>query len=88
VLEAGLVDEVVRHEELTARAETVAQGLARGPMRAFGEMRRRFSSALETPLESQLELEAQALARSGATADAREGLSAFVQKRTPNFQGC
>ena len=39
------------------------------------------------PLEAQLELEAQGLARMAGTADAREGLKAFAEKRKPNFKG-
>lgn len=86
-LSVGLVDEVVPAAELMTRAEAVAQQLARGPTKAFGEMRRLLTSVADQPLETQLELEAQALARSARTEDAREGLSAFSQKRTPMFKG-
>jgi 2-(1,2-epoxy-1,2-dihydrophenyl)acetyl-CoA isomerase len=44
-------------------------------------------SVEDQPLEAQLELEAQALARSSATTDAREGLTAFAAKRKPVFKG-
>lgn len=86
-LAAGLVDEVVPAADLTARAETIATQLAAGPTQAFGEMRRLLLSAQNQPLETQLELEAQALARVAGGADAREGLSAFAAKRKPNFTG-
>jgi 2-(1,2-epoxy-1,2-dihydrophenyl)acetyl-CoA isomerase len=86
-LAAGLVDEVVTRDQLAARALKMAEGLAAGPTRAFGEMRRLFVSASDQPLETQLELEAQALARSVATDDARNALLAFSQKQTPSFQG-
>jgi 2-(1,2-epoxy-1,2-dihydrophenyl)acetyl-CoA isomerase len=86
-LDVGLVDEVVPTSALTARAEAVAKQLAAGPTRAFGEMRRLLTSVEDQPLETQLELEAQALARSAATVDAREGLTAFSQKRKPLFVG-
>lgn len=86
-LEAGLADEVVAADAFSARAEALAATLAAGPTRAFGEMRRLLLSAPITPLETQLELEAQALARCTATADAREGLTAFSQKRVPAFTG-
>ena len=86
-LAAGLVDEVVPRAELQARAEAIARQLAAGPTRAFGEMRRLMTSVADQPLETQLELEAQALARIAATADAREGLTAFAQKRQPVFCG-
>ena len=86
-LAAGLADEVVPRAGLEDRAEAVARQLAAGPTRAFGEMRRLMTSVADQPLETQLELEAQALARIAATADAREGLIAFAEKRQPTFCG-
>jgi 2-(1,2-epoxy-1,2-dihydrophenyl)acetyl-CoA isomerase len=69
------------------RAEAVARQLADGPTKAFGEIRRLLTSVEDQPLETQLELEAQALARSAGTADAREGLTAFWEKRKARFTG-
>jgi 2-(1,2-epoxy-1,2-dihydrophenyl)acetyl-CoA isomerase len=86
-LAAGLIDEVVAADQLQPRAQTVARQLAAGPTCAFGEIRRLLMSAQHQPLETQLELEAQALARIAATSDARNGLTAFAQKRKPEFQG-
>jgi 2-(1,2-epoxy-1,2-dihydrophenyl)acetyl-CoA isomerase len=86
-LSIGLVDEVVPLDQLSARAQAVARQLASGPTRAFGEIRRLLLSTPDQPMETQLELEAQALARIAATADARTGLTAFANKRTPEFQG-
>lgn len=86
-LSAGLVDEVTAADTLEDRSEQVAAQLAAGPTQAFGEVRRLLLSAMNTPLESQLELEAQALSRISATRDAREGLTAFADKRKPEFSG-
>jgi 2-(1,2-epoxy-1,2-dihydrophenyl)acetyl-CoA isomerase len=86
-LEAGLADEIAPLDMLHARAEAIALQLAAGPTKAFGEIRRLLMSVEDQPLEAQLELEAQALARSAATADAREGLTAFAEKRRPVFKG-
>lgn len=86
-LAAGLADEVLPADALVARAEAVAKQLASGPTRAFGEIRRLMLSAEDQPLETQLELEAQALARMTATADAREALTAFVEGRPAKFEG-
>jgi 2-(1,2-epoxy-1,2-dihydrophenyl)acetyl-CoA isomerase len=86
-LAVGLVDEVLAANQMAARAEAVARRLAAGPTRAFGEIRRLLMSAEDQPLEAQLELEAQALARIAATSDARNALVAFAEKRTPVFNG-
>lgn len=84
---AGLVDEVVPAAELQARTEAIAAQLAAGPTVAYGEIRRLLLSVQDQPFETQLELEAQALARVAASADAREGLIAFTEKRKPEFRG-
>jgi 2-(1,2-epoxy-1,2-dihydrophenyl)acetyl-CoA isomerase len=86
-LTVGLVDEVAVSNQLAERAMTVASQLASGPTRAFGEIRRLLLSAEDQPLEAQLELEAQALARVASTADAKNGLLAFAHKRKPVFIG-
>jgi len=86
-LGVGLVDEVVAAYQLHARAIEVASQLALGPPLAIGEIRRLLLSAQDSSLESQLELEAQALARIASTEDAREGLTAFAAKRKPIFKG-
>ena len=84
---AGLVDELVPADELAVRAEAVARRLAEGPTKAYGELKRLFVSVGDTALEAQLELEALALARCAGTADAREAIQAFAEKRKANFKG-
>ena len=86
-LAAGLVDEVTASGSLHERASAIATRLAAGPTRAFGETRRLLLSATDQSLESQLELEAQALARVASGEDAREGIGAFAAKRKPSFVG-
>ncbi|MBQ0923488.1 enoyl-CoA hydratase/isomerase family protein [Saccharopolyspora endophytica] len=86
-LGAGLVDHVVADHVVAEQARATAVALAAGPTRAFGEVRRLVARSLATPLETQLEDEAQSLARAAATADAREGISAFAARRQPRFSG-
>lgn len=83
----GLVDEVVDDDAVAETALAFARRLAAGPTRAYGEVRRLLPRALAVPFETQLEDEAQALARAGATADAREGITAFLEKRPAAFRG-
>ncbi|MDB5971904.1 MAG: 2-(1,2-epoxy,2-dihydrophenyl)acetyl-CoA isomerase [Hydrocarboniphaga sp.] len=84
---AGLVDYVVDDAMLFVEAEKAAIKLAQGPTRAYGEIRRLMSRSLAQPFEAQLEDEAQALSRVAAGNDAREGITAFVEKRKPRFTG-
>ena len=84
---AGLVDYVADDGAVAAAAEETARKLSRGPTRAYGEIRRLMSRALGDPLEAVLENEAQGLARAAGTTDANEGITAFVQKRKPQFKG-
>lgn len=84
---AGLVDFVVPADELTAKAEKTARMLASGPTQAYGEIKRTILSARTEPFETQLEHEAQAMARLAATDDVWEGLSAFAERRRPEFKG-
>ena len=83
----GLVDEVVHDADLAVRARAVARQLASGPTPALGAIRRLLATAGSEPLDAQLEREAQALAQVAGTADAREGLIAFGEKRPPRFTG-
>jgi 2-(1,2-epoxy-1,2-dihydrophenyl)acetyl-CoA isomerase len=85
--ELGLVDKVATDDTVQEEAERVAREFAGGPTEAYGAIKRLFSQALDRPFESQLEEEAQTLAAISRTADAREGVKAFVEKRKPTFVG-
>jgi len=86
-LEWGLVTRVVPDAELTTAVRTLARELAQGPTRAFGGAKRLFHQSTWESLETQMELEAQAIAASGRTQDFRDGVTAFANKKTPTFHG-
>src|SRR5690606_14694905 len=79
--DAGLVDYVVPASELKAFAEKTAAELAAGPTLAYGAIKRTIMSARPQGLEQQLEAEAQSLATLASSEDAREGLTAFGERR-------
>ena len=81
-LEWGLVTEVVAPDALEARAE-----LAAGPTHALGHIRRLLRLSATQTLTEQLAAEAAAARACGATADAREGIAAFTERRAPRFGG-
>lgn len=84
---AGLVDYVTSAAELTAKTEELVKRLAAGPTLAYGAIKRTILSSRHESLETQLEHEAQALFAIASTEDAREGLTAFVERRKPQFKG-
>lgn len=86
-LEWGLVTRVVPDPELLAAAHALARDLAQGPTRAFGAAKRLFHQATWEGLETQMELEAQAIAACGRTEDFRVGVTAFARKEAPVFRG-
>jgi 2-(1,2-epoxy-1,2-dihydrophenyl)acetyl-CoA isomerase len=83
----GLVDYVVDDDAILTEAEKIARELASGPTEAYGGIKRLFLQTADRSLESQLEDEAQTLAAISRTADAREGVRAFREKRKPSFAG-
>jgi 2-(1,2-epoxy-1,2-dihydrophenyl)acetyl-CoA isomerase len=86
-LEWGLVTRVVPDAELKATVAALAAELAQGPTKAFGAAKRLLHQSTWESLETQMELEAQAIAASGRTEDFRAGVTAFAHKATPTFQG-
>jgi 2-(1,2-epoxy-1,2-dihydrophenyl)acetyl-CoA isomerase len=86
-LEWGLVTRVVPDAEFPAALKTLARELAQGPTLAFGMAKLLFHQSTHESLETQMELEAQAIARCGHTEDFRHGVTAFAQKKAPTFKG-
>ena len=83
----GLVSEVVDAGALAARVAEAAAQLAALPTRGIGMTKRLIDRALNATLEQQLEREAELQAAATQTEDFREGVSAFLEKRPPSFQG-
>lgn len=83
----GLVNRVVADDALIGEAAALARRLAQGPTRAFGATKRLLADSFTNPLETQMEIETRAIAATAAGADGREGIAAFVEKRSPVFKG-
>jgi enoyl-CoA hydratase len=86
-LAAGLVARVVAQEAWLSEAQRVAREIAtKGPV-ATRLAKEQIDRAFEGSLTSGLEAERRALYLSFASEDAKEGLTAFVEKRPPDFKG-
>jgi len=83
----GLVNKVVPSAELLAEAEKLLRGiLAMGPL-AVRLALEAVDQGLEMSLDEGLLLEANHFGLLAATRDMKEGLGAFLEKRTPKFEG-
>ena len=86
-LRLGLVNAVVPHAELMKRVQEVAAKIAsKGPL-AIAQCKRVMLRGADVPLATANELEAQAFASLFGTADQREGMKAFLEKRPAKVAG-
>lgn len=81
----GLVNRVVPAERLLDEARALARKLATGPTQAYAEIKQLVGAS--SSLADALDREQQAQLRNGTTADFREGVASFFEKRAPRYRG-
>jgi 2-(1,2-epoxy-1,2-dihydrophenyl)acetyl-CoA isomerase len=81
----GLVTRVVPDEDLVTESQQLVARLAAGPTHAFGATKQLLRASLGNDLPTQLDAEGVAMVRAGDSPAGREGVAAFVAKRTPTF---
>jgi 2-(1,2-epoxy-1,2-dihydrophenyl)acetyl-CoA isomerase len=86
-LEWGLVTRVVADDALNTAVDELAQQIADGPTLSLGAAKRLLRTSSDHSLEAQMEYESQAIAAASLSADGREGVAAFTEKRAPRFNG-
>ncbi len=83
----GLIWETVEDDELDARLDALAKHFADAPTKGLAYTKRALNASLSNTLDQQLDLERDLMRELGASDDYAEGVSAFLNKRTPVFKG-
>lgn len=83
----GLIWDCVDDEQLAPTVDGIAAYLASAPTRALIRTRQAMRAASTHTLAAQLDLERDLMQELGGTIDFREGVAAFLAKRTPCFTG-
>ncbi|MHC6226874.1 2-(1,2-epoxy-1,2-dihydrophenyl)acetyl-CoA isomerase PaaG [Pseudomonas sp. X10] len=84
----GLIYQCVDDAALRDEALKLARHLAAQPTAGLALIKRGLNASLDNSLDEQLELERDLQRLAGRTEDYREGVAAFMAKRTPEFKGC
>lgn len=87
-LSMGLVNRVAPEGKLEEMAESLIQRLANAPTIGLSNVKRLLYAAADNSLQAQLSLEAECFAECAASEDWVEGVTAFTEKRKPQFRGC
>lgn len=83
----GMIWKTVPDQELLAQAMGLAKQLATMPTTALGLIKQQLNASFTNTIEEQLQLEDRLQQQAAATADFREGVQAFLEKRTARFTG-
>ena len=83
----GLIWKCVNDDELTAEADALARHFASAPTRGLARTKQAIYASPANTLETQLRLERDFMRELGGSEDYREGVAAFMEKRTPRFKG-
>ena len=85
--ELGLVNRVVPADQLEVEVQKLAARLASGATQAFARAKRLITQSFTTPIQQHLDDEIAYFSECARTADFKEGVTAFVEKRKPDFKG-
>jgi 2-(1,2-epoxy-1,2-dihydrophenyl)acetyl-CoA isomerase len=83
----GLIWKTVDDADLAKEASRLAEQLAAGPTHGYALLKKAMYASPGNSLDAQLDLERDLQRDAGSSADYREGVKAFMEKRKPEFKG-
>jgi len=83
----GMIYKMTTLEDFQGEVETIATTLTQMPTKALGMTKRLLNQSMSNTLEQQLALESKLQIEAASSEDYVEGVTAFVEKRKPNFKG-
>ncbi|MFN3666606.1 MAG: enoyl-CoA hydratase-related protein [Sediminibacterium sp.] len=83
----GMIYQVFEDELFIESSKQIVTNLAQMPTKALGYIKHALNHSASNSLEEQLSLEDDYQQKAAATADFREGVAAFLEKRAPKFKG-
>lgn len=83
----GMITRIVDDQDLHEEGRQTASRLAAAAVSAVGATRALLQESYSSGFETQLEREVRAISAAGASVEFREGLAAFLARRTPDFRG-
>ena len=85
--EWGMIWKAIPDDELMTEARAITKSLANGPTVGLGLSKLAIQAASTNTMDDQLDMEAEFQKTCGASPDYAEGVTAFLQKRQPEFSG-
>lgn len=83
----GLINRIVPRKEIFIHANSLAKQISEGPTKTYGKIKQLMSQTWQNDLVTQMNKEAELFVESTTTKDFHEGVSAFVGKRLPAYEG-
>ena len=83
----GIINRAVPAEQLDQEVAALAERLSRGATQAFARAKKLVNQSFVTPIDKQLDDEIAYFEECAMTDDFKEGVTAFVEKRKPRFEG-
>lgn len=81
----GLVQRIVPSAQLRSEAKSLAERMAQMPIKTLGQVKRLMNESFYSTLTEQLAAERQTISLTANSPEGREGVTAFLQKRQPQY---